>query len=152
MPWNEGKARIRDYLKELNKDKKVGSLKICDQIPSENADALDQVLEYTIFVAGLFTSYLTHPYNSTKHVHPMQTPFDFGKRRLLMVEGSDNARITLTTVTDIANVVAKAVEYEGEWPVVGGIRGDDLTMGEVIKMGERIRGESIAAIWFIVDF
>lgn len=101
---------------------------------------------------GLFTNYLTHPYKSTKHVHPMQTPFDFGKRRLLTVEGTDNARITLTTVTDIANVVAKAVEYEGEWPVVGGIRGDDLTMGEVIKMGERIRGKFMAAILFIVGF
>ena len=100
---------------------------------------------------GLFTNYLTHPYKSTKHVHPMQTPFDFGTRRLLMVEDGDDARITFTTVTDVANVVAKAVEYEGEWPVVGGIRGDDLAMEEVIKMGERIR-KFIAAILFIIDF
>lgn len=99
---------------------------------------------------GLFTNYLTHPYKSTKHIHPMQTPFDLGNRRLLMVDSGDFC-ITLTTVTDIANVVVKAVEYEGEWPVVGGIRGDDLTMEEVIKIGERVRGEFIAATLFIVN-
>ncbi|KAK3297322.1 uncharacterized protein B0H64DRAFT_423529 [Chaetomium fimeti] len=120
MPWNDSKGVIREYLKELNKEKKV--------------------LEYTLFMAGLFTSYLTLPYKTTKHVHPMQTPIDFGNRRLLMVEGSDDVCITLTTVTDMANVVARAVEYEGEWPVAGGIRGDDLTIGEIIKMGERVRG------------
>ncbi|KAH6641240.1 hypothetical protein F5144DRAFT_618821 [Chaetomium tenue] len=119
MPWNDGKGVIREYLKELNKNKKV--------------------LEYSLFMPGLFTNYLTHPYKSTKHIHPMQTPFDFVNCRLLMVD-SDDFCITLTTVTDIAKVVVKAVEYEGEWPVVGGIRGDDLTMEEVIKMGERIRG------------
>ncbi|KAK4040021.1 hypothetical protein C8A01DRAFT_35988 [Parachaetomium inaequale] len=120
MPWNDGKTEIREYLKQLNKDKKV--------------------LEYSLFVPGLFTNYLTRPYKSTKHVHPMETPIDFDQRRLLMVEGRDDARITLTTVTDIVNVVARAIDYEGEWPVVGGIRGDTLAIGEIVKLGERVRG------------
>ncbi|KAL2144654.1 hypothetical protein VTI28DRAFT_8865 [Corynascus sepedonium] len=122
MPWYEGKALIREYLKELNKDEKI--------------------LEYSLFQPGLFTNYLTYPYKSTKHIHPMQTPIDFGSRRILMVEGSENVPITLTTAADLANVVARAVEYEGEWPVVGGIKGDELTVREVIDLGKKVRGEA----------
>jgi hypothetical protein len=72
----------------------------------------------------------------------METPIDFGRRRILMVEGSDNVPITLTTAEDLVNVVVKAVEYEGEWPVVGGLRGDQLTIGKLVELGERVRGES----------
>ncbi|KAK4246744.1 NAD(P)-binding protein [Corynascus novoguineensis] len=122
MPWYEGKALIREYLKELNKDKKI--------------------LEYSLFQPGLFTDYLTYPYKSTKHIHPMQTPIDFGSRRMLMVEGSEDVPITLTTAADLANVVARAVEYEGEWPAVGGIKGDELTIREVIDLGKKVRGEA----------
>ena len=86
-------------------------------------------------------NYLTHPYKSTKHVYPIQTPIDFGNRRILMAEGSDDVCITLTTVKDLVNVVVRAVEYEGVWPIVGGIKGDEITIGNLIKLGERVRGE-----------
>ncbi|KAK4142456.1 uncharacterized protein C8A04DRAFT_38252 [Dichotomopilus funicola] len=121
MPWNDGKAVIREYLAELNKEKKI--------------------LEYTLFQPGLFTNYLTHPYRSTKHIQPIETPFDLARRRALVVQGRyEEARITLTTVADLAQVVVRAVEYEGPWPVVGGIRGDDMTLRKVVEMGERVRG------------
>ncbi|KAK3898128.1 hypothetical protein C8A05DRAFT_47476 [Staphylotrichum tortipilum] len=120
MPWYAGKLEIREYLKELNKDEKI--------------------LEYTLFQPGLFMNYLTNPYTSTKHVHPIETPIDFGRRRILMVEGSDGVCINLTTVEDLVSVVVRAVEYEGEWPLVGGIKGDEITIGNLIKLGERVRG------------
>ncbi len=101
-----------------------------------------QVLEYTLFQPGLFMNYLTSPYKSTKHVHPIETPIDFGQRRMLMVEGSDDVYITLTTVEDLVSVVVRAVEYEGTWPVVGGIKGDAITVGNLMKLGERVRGKS----------
>jgi hypothetical protein len=41
------------------------------------------------------------------------TPFDFAKRRVLVAEGSEKEKITLTKVQDLARVVARAVEYEG---------------------------------------
>jgi hypothetical protein len=99
-----------------------------------------QVLEYTLFQAGLLVNYFTYPHWSTKHIQPIPTPFDFSNRRALVVDGRDDARITLTAVGDIANVVTRAVEYEGEWPVVGGIRGNDFSVGEIIALGERVRG------------
>ena len=56
------------------------------------------------------------------------------------MEGGEDDRITLTTVQDFANVVARAVQFEGEWPVVSGIRGADMTIGELVALGEKVRG------------
>lgn len=67
-------------------------------------------------------------------------PFDFNKRRALLLDGGDDNRITLTTVQDFANVVARAIDFEGEWPVVSGIRGADMSIGQLITLGENIRG------------
>ncbi|KAK3308467.1 uncharacterized protein B0T15DRAFT_483121 [Chaetomium strumarium] len=120
MPWYAGKAEISQYLKDLNKNKKV--------------------LEYTLFQSGLFINYLTYPYQLTKHLPRMHTPIDFNERRILIVEGSEDVRITLTRVEDLAGVVARAVEYEGEWPVVGGIKGTELSVRQLIELGEKIRG------------
>ncbi|MCJ1408810.1 hypothetical protein MMC19_002886 [Ptychographa xylographoides] len=120
LSWYAYKAETRRYLRDLNKDKKV--------------------LEYTLFQPGLFLNYFTSPYKSSKHVHVMEIPIDFNKRRALVLDGSDDDRITLTTVQDLANVVARAIDFEGEWPVVSGIRGADMSIGQLIALGEKIRG------------
>ena len=57
-----------------------------------------------------------------------------------MLEGGENDRISLTTVQDMAKVVALAVEYKGEWPITGGMRGKDITVGELLEIGGRVRG------------
>ena len=85
-------------------------------------------------------NYFTYPYGSAKHFHPFETQIDFNKRRALTLDGGDDDRITLTTAQDFANVVARAVEYEGEWPIVGGIKGTELSIGQLIALGEKIRG------------
>lgn len=71
----------------------------------------------------------------------MEIPFDFSKRRALVLEGGLDDRITFTTVQDLAYVVTQAVEFEGEWPVTGGIKGCELSIRELIIMGEKIRGK-----------
>jgi hypothetical protein len=90
----------------------------------------------------MFVNYFTYPYESAKHFHPFETQIDFNKRRALMLDGGDDNRITLTTAQDLANVVAKAVDYEGEWPIVGGVKGTELSIGQFIALGEKIRGMS----------
>jgi len=122
MAWYAGKIEIRELLKTLNKDKKV--------------------LEYCLFQPGMLMNYLADLLKITKHIPISQTPIDFANRRVLLVERSEDAYITLTTPHDFANVVAKAVEYEGEWPLVGGIQGSNLTIPELITLGEKIRGTS----------
>ena len=88
----------------------------------------------------MFLNYLTGPYQSSNHIHVLETPIDFNKRRALLLEGGDDDRITLTTVQDIANVVARAIDFEGEWPVLSGIRGADMSIGQLIALGEKVRG------------
>jgi hypothetical protein len=59
---------------------------------------------------------------------------------MLVVEGGDESIITLTTVADFAQVVAKAVDYEGVWPVVGGMAGTRMMIGSLVALGEKVRG------------
>ncbi|OOF98858.1 hypothetical protein ASPCADRAFT_162634 [Aspergillus carbonarius ITEM 5010] len=120
LSWYAYKGETRRYLEELNKDKKV--------------------LEYTLFQPGLFVNYLTHPYQSSRHVHSIETPFDFAKRRAILLDGSDNNRLVFTAVQDVANVVARAIDFEGEWPVVGGIQGTNVSIAQLIALGEKLRG------------
>jgi hypothetical protein len=120
MDWYTYKEHARQYLAELNKEKRV--------------------IEYCLFQPGLFTDYFAIPYMSTKHLTALETQWDFEKRRAILRQDSDEDYLTLTTVADLANVVASAVDYEGEWPIVGGIRGSRMSTKEFISLGEEIRG------------
>jgi nucleoside-diphosphate-sugar epimerase len=64
---------------------------------------------------------------------------DFQNRRAIVVDGHDST-MTLTTAQDLAAVVARAVEHEGEWPEVGGICGNKVTISQILEIGERVRG------------
>lgn len=64
---------------------------------------------------------------------------DFQNRRAIVVDGY-NAIMTLTTVQDLAAVVARAVDYDGEWPVIGGISGNKVAVSRILEIGEKIRG------------
>lgn len=70
----------------------------------------------------------------------MDPPFNYENRKALVRDGGEDDVITLTTVEDLANVVARAVEFEGEWPVIGGIVGSQTSIREIITLGEEIRG------------
>ncbi|KAF4890652.1 Oxidoreductase BOA1 [Colletotrichum fructicola] len=122
--WYSFKQVTRDYLAEVNKEKKV--------------------LEYCLFQPGLFTNYLTYPFSSSKHVTQLETPVDFNQCRALVVDGGEDVLLTFTTAQDLARVVALAVEYEGEWPLVGGIKGAEITVRQLISLGEKIRGKPFA--------
>jgi len=97
----------------------------------------------------LFTNYFAYPYESAKHFRPFETQIDFNNRRALTLDGGDDDRITLTTAQDLANVVARAVEYKGEWPVVGGIKGTELSIGQLIALGEKVRGTFPLCYFFV---
>lgn len=66
--------------------------------------------------------------------------FDFKNCRAIAVDGHEDAVVTLTTAADLASVVARAVDYHGRWPEIGGIRGNRVTFSRVIQIGEKIRG------------
>lgn len=109
-------------------------------VQTRRADSHSKVLEYSLFIPGLFTNYFAHPHVSAKHFKSFETHIDFEHCRALVLEGGENDRLTLTTAQDLANIVVKAVEYDGEWPVPGGIKGTELSIQELIEIGERVRG------------
>ncbi|KAI0377878.1 NAD(P)-binding protein [Hypomontagnella monticulosa] len=120
MAWWYGKEKVREYLEEVNANGKV--------------------LEYTLFQPGLFLNYLAYPHKTAKYVDPLQSVFDFEHKRAIVVDGHEDAIITLTSVADLAAVVAKAVDYEGAWPKIGGIRGNRVTFSQIVEIGRRVRG------------
>ncbi|RYN18990.1 hypothetical protein AA0112_g11357 [Alternaria arborescens] len=65
---------------------------------------------------------------------------DFEYRRAIILEGSEDSLLTLTTVGDMAKVVALALDYRGKWPTTGGIRGTQTTISGFLRLSERIRG------------
>jgi hypothetical protein len=86
--------------------------------------------------------YLASPHKTAKYVTPLDTFIDFQNRRAIVVEGHEDAVMALTTVRDIAGVVARAVELDGEWPKFGGIQGNRVTISQILKIGENARGKS----------
>jgi hypothetical protein len=64
---------------------------------------------------------------------------DFENRRAIVVEGHD-AVMTFTTVQDLAAVVVRAVKYDGEWPMIGGISGNRVPVSRILEIGEKVRG------------
>ncbi|KAF7185533.1 Oxidoreductase BOA1 [Pseudocercospora fuligena] len=121
MEWYWGKQAIRDYLAEINRDRKV--------------------LEYCLFQPGWFTDYFAYPTQSAKYFRSFPVCIDFEHCRAFYAEGSENSKITLTTVSDFAKVVAQAVGFEGTWPEEGGIKGTEMTVQELVEVGERVRGK-----------
>lgn len=145
MPWWVGKEEIRHYLKKINENGKVGNPH--NQVSAHPSLTVSQVLEYTLFQPGLFLDYLASPYQTAKHVAPLDTVFDFQNRRAIVVDGHEEAVMTFTTAADLAALVARAVDYDdGEWPEVSGIRGNRVTASQVIEIGEKIRGEMVQTV------
>lgn len=85
--------------------------------------------------------YFCYPHKTSKYLSTTAVTIDFEKRKALMAEGTLDDEIVYTCVEDIANVVTLAVDYEGEWPAVGGICGDRVTNRQLLEVGERVRGK-----------
>ena len=66
---------------------------------------------------------------------------NFQNQRAIVVDGYD-AIMTFTTVKDLAAVVVLAIDLAGEWPMIGGIRGNRVPVSAVLKIGEKVRGLS----------
>jgi hypothetical protein len=100
-----------------------------------------QVLEYTLFQPGLFINYLAHPHDTSHHLKTFQTQFDFANCRAIIPEDHRNVKISFTTVQDLARVVARAVEYEGSWPEIGGLQSCDLSIQQILDHGSTLCGK-----------
>jgi len=142
-----GKVAIRKYLEEINKDKKVALSRghftlTYAPLALHLLTGLYQVIEYCLFQPGWFLNLLAGNRKTTKHIEPSPPVFiDFDKATVT-VAGSLHHRSTYTSVKDIVNIVVRAVEYEGEWPRIGGINGTTLSLKDFVNLGEKVLGKS----------
>ncbi|ESZ93434.1 hypothetical protein SBOR_6176 [Sclerotinia borealis F-4128] len=120
IPAYEGKDQVYEYLKEINRERKV--------------------LEFTLFQCGLFLNYFSYPRASTEFMQIFPMPIDVDGCRAIVLRDT-KAQISLTSVQDLAKVVSKAVDYEGIWPEISGIRGNQISILEFISLCEKIRGK-----------
>ncbi|KAH7136915.1 hypothetical protein B0J13DRAFT_640605 [Dactylonectria estremocensis] len=118
-----GKRDVRRYLEKLNEQNKV--------------------LEYCLFIPGVLMNYLGPPEKLGGNLSYTQLFLDFGNCRAILPAGSD-ATVTFTTIEDVARVVVGALDYSGEWPVMGGIAASRTTISDILQLGEKIRGKSFA--------
>ncbi len=147
LPWYHGKLAIRDYLAEKNKDKKVGC-PLTRPTPLPQHSQFLQVIEYTLFQPGWFLNYLAGTRQTAKHVvaYPLAL-LDHNTLTGRFAVGSLDRRTTYTTIADFVNIVAKAIDYEGEWPTIGGISGQTLSVAEELAIGEKVRGKFTATVY-----
>ncbi|KAF7561268.1 hypothetical protein G7046_g2886 [Stylonectria norvegica] len=123
-PWYQAKVDMQAYLRKINKEKKV--------------------IEYTLFQPGMFMEYAAYPRKITKHVATMATAWQLEDLRIITVSGTEDKPVTLTSIPDIAAAVRGAIEYEGEWPEVGGISGDQITPRQLQQIVQKIRGQPVS--------
>ncbi|KAK1981749.1 hypothetical protein LZ30DRAFT_760360 [Colletotrichum cereale] len=113
------KDDTRKYLEDMNREK--------------------EQIEYCLFQPGFFTEYFATPHSTARHFQSFKMFADFEHRRAIMLDGPDSL-LTLTTVEDMAKVVALALEYPGKWPTVGRIQGTQTRLWAFLSLAERIRG------------
>jgi hypothetical protein len=77
---------------------------------------------------------------ASKYFRPIELPIDLPNRRAIILDGQDSV-FTLTSMKDLANVVARAIEYEGEWPINGGIKGTTIPTSKVLEIGAKVRSK-----------
>ncbi|KAL8372941.1 hypothetical protein RB599_000254 [Gaeumannomyces hyphopodioides] len=125
FPYMASKLAVRKYLEDLNRDKKV--------------------IEYTLVSPGMFMDYLAYPHaTDAKHTPAFETFINMQEARGFYMEGHGNDKFTLTAIHDIVNVVLHAIDYEGAWPVNGGVVGETVSFSELIELGQKLRGKQFA--------
>ncbi|KAK0389905.1 hypothetical protein NLU13_3478 [Sarocladium strictum] len=92
---------------------------------------------------GIFLDYLIAPHQVSKHLPPVATASSISELRVASVRGHEDDPVVFTSVADIAGVVRRAIEYEGQWPEVSGIRGDRLSAREMQQVLERVTGKPV---------
>lgn len=99
-----------------------------------------QVIEYTLFQSGIFLEDFGYPRQTAKHVPCMGTVVQLDSLRIVAVRGREHVPLVATSVSDVAAVVRRAIEYQGEWPEVGGIQGNRLSPVEIQERMEKVLG------------
>ncbi|KAF7537117.1 hypothetical protein G7054_g3993 [Neopestalotiopsis clavispora] len=114
IPWYAGKIEIREYLRQINEKNKP----------------------------GWFLDYLSYPHEASEQTSTFPTLVNFDNGTAITTQRTLDHRMAYTAIEDIAKVVVRAVDFEGEWPTIGGIRGNQLSVADLVRIGESVQGMS----------
>ncbi|WEW59170.1 hypothetical protein PRK78_004639 [Emydomyces testavorans] len=122
LPDQQFKRDMHKYLQEINAERPV--------------------LEYTLFEPGLFMNYLAYPYKTTKYLHNSPLFMSLEEKQAIKVDDGEDWHV-YTDIQDVAKVVARAIDYPGKWPEIGGMVGERIQMKSLIKLVESVLGEPL---------
>ncbi|XP_014560864.1 hypothetical protein COCVIDRAFT_88297 [Bipolaris victoriae FI3] len=122
----------------------VPSYVVKDEVRSylEDLDAKGELkgMQYCLFQPSIFMDYFAHPYPLEPDLITWPFFIDFENRRAMLLDEGDQP-IVLTAMQDDAVILAKALkDTERPWPKLGGIRGCQTTINELIALGKKLRG------------
>ena len=103
-------------------------------------------LEYTIFETGIFMNYLAVGTPGLGHLKPIKFLFDV-ENGTAQIPGDGSAYMVYTSAEDVGKFVAASLDWE-KWPEYSQMIGDRLTLSEVLKLAEAVRGPLSRGVYF----
>ena len=82
-------------------------------------------------------NYLAYPNRTAKYLYNSGMFHCPGEGHSLIVDDGEYWE-TWTTIQDVAKVVARAIDFEGRWPEIGGVVGTKIKPKDLIKLAEEV--------------
>ena len=102
-------------------------------------NAPSQVIEATLFKCGFLVNQLA-PLGHSSGLALVKPFIDFEFMEAI-IPGTGQELITLTQVEDLARFVAASLDIpDGRWPYISGVVGMRISISDLIRMAEGIRG------------
>jgi hypothetical protein len=121
VPTYANKDWIAKYLAELKGKEELGNLQYC------------------LFQPSVFMDYFAHPQPLSPNLITWPFFVDFETRRAIVLDDGDQPLVVIA-ISDISEVLARALDDDRPWPVIGGMRGCQTSINEILAIGKRLRG------------
>jgi hypothetical protein len=89
---------------------------------------------------GIFLNYLATPTKGTASLKPLKFWIDVENCKAT-IPGDGNIKLAYTSVEDVGEFIAKALNVADEWPQNLRIVGATVTHNELVEIAENVRGE-----------
>lgn len=121
VPSYANKDLVAEYLASLKEKGELGDM------------------EYCLFQPSVFMDYFAHPYPLSPGLGTWTFFLDFENRRAIVLDEGDDP-IVVTAISDISQILGRALADSSPWPAVGGMRGCVTSINELLDIGKRVRG------------
>lgn len=94
---------------------------------------------------GIFLNYFATPQkDAIGPLKPLKFWIDVENCKAT-IPGDGNIKLAYTAVEDVGEFMARALDVDGEWPKSLRIVGTNITHNDLVKIAEKVRGESLSA-------